>query len=1243
MKNNNFTSITKILKVSVAFLLFFTILTAEVLKGQTIFVNDNNRTGDIFTTAVGNDAGTGSAASPYLTITKALAMASAGNTIKVDAGVYIAAFTINKNVTLQGTNFGVKGTSTRVTESQIKDSKVTISGSNIVVFDGFHIYQTTTATGGTIDVGNTPTTVKNCIIERVGATTGVIAVGLQTVASTSAIRIERNLFTGSTAGSLFSGHKTWNSGMYSNGGSNITIDNNTFQNCRTGLNQDNMSSGTTISNNVFGTNGTSIAFGGTTATSGSYTLNGNTFTVTSGLNTVNLSNVTTSFRLDITNSTIGSTAAASMTIDQCLALESSILHKATTAGKNGLVTFVSGKLFKTSTTTFANNILYATSGNIIHCASGTVSEAFTINKSVKLYGNNYTVNPNDGSWNLNAARAAESVISGGGVTIAASDVELKGFKFSSTTSASTAIGNTNPAATYSNIIINNNIISGSTNIRPIWFTASSGQPFDGIQVTNNRIESITISPVNNLLTGIDLWRSSNHTVSGNYISGMSYNGIKSDGFGTHSITGNRMANCKVAGISIQSTYGNGQIVTASNNTISGCQQGVAIWSSTNTFSNIKFQVTNNTITVDAGKLDINYPAINIANISSGDISYTNLIRGNSVTLSGTIGSAPYGVIPGPTAFATYGISILGDIGKLDIQNNLIDGGNVAGVNVPTASLDMAGIMVNTNFPIQYTSGAINTPLAGTIRVLNNDIRNFKNGLASYNYVSSTLDAIPTGVSLSVNENSIVPTTGKSFLIGTGGAGIAGTCNWYGSAVYSTAANTISGNVNMTPFLVNGTDNDANALGFQPRPGVCTGVNVLAPTVGASSCVFTTIAQTTMSLTFTKGNGSKRLVIVKSGSAINVDPTDNSIYSANSVFSNGTALGGGYVVLNDTSSSLTVTGLTANTEYYFTTIEYNYADAVIKYASNLKNTCAAFTLQIDTDNDGVPDVDDQFPTDQYRAFTNRYPAANNGTLMFEDLWPSRGDYDFNDLVVDYRFNTIVNANNNVVEVEYTFITRAIGGSLHNGFIFQLDGINSNKITSVTGSKATGAEWITLNSNGTEAGNTTNANILVFDDAYKILNTQPGFSYVNTDPLAPASAFDTTRIIVKFLVDGVAPSGGTLSANNFPTSVFNPYIIVNKDRGKEIHLIDRLPSAKMNVTYFGQMDDASNVNTGKYFKTKNNLPWALNIGTSIPHTKEKIDITAAYLKFIDWAISNGTSNATWYLNSTENRDNTKLIIR
>ena len=62
---------------------------------------------------------------------------------------------------------------------------------------------------------------------------------------------------------------------------------------------------------------------------------------------------------------------------------------------------------------------------------------------------------------------------------------------------------------------------------------------------------------------------------------------------------------------------------------------------------------------------------------------------------------------------------------------------------------------------------------------------------------------------------------------------------------------------------------------------------------------------------------------------------------------------------------------------------------------------------DTDGDGVSNVFDEYPDDELKAFNNYYPLKDaTGTLVFEDLWPYKGDYDFNDLVIDYNFNQII---------------------------------------------------------------------------------------------------------------------------------------------------------------------------------------------------------------------------------------------
>ncbi|MFZ4798880.1 MAG: LruC domain-containing protein [Bacteroidia bacterium] len=420
-------------------------------------------------------------------------------------------------------------------------------------------------------------------------------------------------------------------------------------------------------------------------------------------------------------------------------------------------------------------------------------------------------------------------------------------------------------------------------------------------------------------------------------------------------------------------------------------------------------------------------------------------------------------------------------------------------------------------------------------------------------------------------------------------------------------------------------------------------NATPPTTAPSSGSFGEVSSDGVLLNFTKGDGARRIVICKKGSEVTENAQEGRKYHADSIFGNGDDFGSGKVVYDGTGSSCHIKHLEGNSTYHFAVIEYNGDNDKTSYDNDHKYKCNASTPKTDTDNDGVSDDEDEYPADQHKAYTVNYPAAGYGTLMYEDLWPGKGDYDFNDLVVDYRYKTITNANNNVVEVEYTFVTRAIGGSLHNGFAFQLDGINKNKITSITGSKATSASWISLNANGTEAGHPTNTNVLVVDDAYKLFTVPSGYSFVNTVPNAPNLGTDTTRITIKFLNNGVAPSGGTVSLSSFPNTVFNPYLIVGQDRGKEVHLINKVPTAKVNNAFFGTFDDKSNPGLGKYYSTENNLPWALNINTSVPYASERTDFSEAYNKFIEWAQSGGTLSPNWYLNLTGNRTNSKLIIR
>jgi LruC domain-containing protein len=291
---------------------------------------------------------------------------------------------------------------------------------------------------------------------------------------------------------------------------------------------------------------------------------------------------------------------------------------------------------------------------------------------------------------------------------------------------------------------------------------------------------------------------------------------------------------------------------------------------------------------------------------------------------------------------------------------------------------------------------------------------------------------------------------------------------------------------------------------------------------------------------------------------------------------------------------------------------------------------------DIDGDGVPDSNDAYPQDATKAFNNCYPAKGMSTLLFEDLWPFKGDYDFNDLVVDYRFNTITDASNNVTQIDYKFLLKASGAVAKNGFAFQLDGIASDKILSVAGNRMTPG-WSALNNNGTEAGQAVNANIIVFDYASKIFNgSVPAGSTANTFINSPLYKADTITISVKFYP-------GKLSFATLTPLKFNPYLIADQNRGREVHLPNRMPSAKMDVSWFGKGDDNSNIAKGIYFKAKNNQPWALEISSSIPYAQEKVDFSKAYPNFFSWGESKGKNNTDWFTDKPGNRDLSKLYLK
>jgi len=96
-----------------------------------------------------------------------------------------------------------------------------------------------------------------------------------------------------------------------------------------------------------------------------------------------------------------------------------------------------------------------------------------------------------------------------------------------------------------------------------------------------------------------------------------------------------------------------------------------------------------------------------------------------------------------------------------------------------------------------------------------------------------------------------------------------------------------------------------------------------PTVQATNVSFSNVDSDVFTITWTPGNGTQSIVLVKSGVPIATAPVDGITYTANSIFGSGSSLGSGsYVVYNSTGNSVTVSGLVAGDIYYVGVYTFN---------------------------------------------------------------------------------------------------------------------------------------------------------------------------------------------------------------------------------------------------------------------------------------------------------------------------------
>ncbi|KYG79712.1 hypothetical protein AWW67_10330 [Roseivirga seohaensis] len=289
-------------------------------------------------------------------------------------------------------------------------------------------------------------------------------------------------------------------------------------------------------------------------------------------------------------------------------------------------------------------------------------------------------------------------------------------------------------------------------------------------------------------------------------------------------------------------------------------------------------------------------------------------------------------------------------------------------------------------------------------------------------------------------------------------------------------------------------------------------------------------------------------------------------------------------------------------------------------------------QQDSDNDGVIDELDDYPNDPEAAVDTYTPSAlGMGSFAFEDLWPLKGDYDFNDMVIGYRYTNVLNSNNKSVRFIMNFTIRAVGAAKHSGFGIELD-VDPILVESVRGHKTAGNNT-SLNAKGLEDQQDKTV-IIVFNDSFNHMKPATGAKFINTDP----NEAKVTPFEIEVVVEFTHPIDPELIGD----APFNPFIFSSYDRGTELHLAGKMPTSLANGSLFGTEYDDTNLVAGKTYQDSNNLPWAIHIIHEFRYPIEKARIDQGYNKFVDWGLSQGATYRDWYGDNSGYRNISKLYF-
>ncbi|HIF9075614.1 TPA: LruC domain-containing protein [Photobacterium damselae] len=265
----------------------------------------------------------------------------------------------------------------------------------------------------------------------------------------------------------------------------------------------------------------------------------------------------------------------------------------------------------------------------------------------------------------------------------------------------------------------------------------------------------------------------------------------------------------------------------------------------------------------------------------------------------------------------------------------------------------------------------------------------------------------------------------------------------------------------------------------------------------------------------------------------------------------------------------------------------------------------------------------------------FPSSESyATVAFEDTWPYTADYDMNDVVITFRI-TETRFDGIVDSIQIIGDLAAYGASYKNGFAIRLPGILRTAIEK---------DVTTLTFNGVEQ--TSNGLESLSNEAIFIISDDLSAHAESNCPHYRTQSGCNDNVSLTFTLNIYFNEGSDRSALQAmpydpfifatPQTYHGDGIIFQPGRKWEVHLADQAPTEQFDgQNLFGLGADASNPVQGMYFKTANNLPWALLIIEDWNWPQEKVDMIEAYPVFQTWAESGGILNSNWHTVPTTNK--------